>query len=407
MRIMNTILYRIRAGAALLFLLAASCAQFEDAREAREVEPLNTVVKVNLNIGSAPDPGTMNVKLINYAERYEVAATVDASGTVTVPGIIPGIYTITVSAEKFHNGFLFNYSGNAVNVDLVTNNKEVPIEVGASKSGALVMKEIYYCGSKTPTGGSYFRDQFYEIYNNSEAVQNVRGLCIAILNPLTATANLPVWPGEDTAKYVYSSVIWQVPQDKDYPLNPGESIIIAQMADDHQKSNLNPKSPVNLLGAEFETFVKVTSLINDNPAINMVMAFWPSPTPQWLTTVFGGAFVIYIPTETIDPTNYVSPVGSTSKNYRIPIEEVIDAVELVGNPNQVQLKRMPAVLDAGAATVGATYASKSVARKIKTTLEDGRIIYYDTNNSSEDFEVVEPPVIRRNDAKAPAWNTWK
>jgi hypothetical protein len=404
---MNTLLYRLWAGALILLLLVASCEQFEEAVNTKEVESLSTIVKVNLNIGSAPDPGTMNVKLINYAERYEVAATIDASGKVTVPGIIPGIYTVTVSAEKNYNGFLYNYSGNAVNVDLVTNNKEVTIEVGASKSGALVMKEIYYCGSKTPTGGSYFRDQFYEIYNNSEAVQNIKGLCIAILNPLTATANLPVWPGEDAAKYVYGSTIWQVPQNKDYLLNPGESFIIAQMADDHTKANLNPSSPVNLLSAEFETFVNATSLISDNPALNMVMAFWPSPTPQWLTTVFGGAFVIYIPTVPIDPTNYVSPVGSTTKNYRIPVDLVIDAVELVGNPNQVQLKRMPAVLDAGAATVGATYISKSVARKIKTTLGDGRIIYYDTNNSSEDFEVMAPPVIRRNNAKAPAWNTWK
>ncbi len=407
MRTMNTLLYRLWAGMALLLLLVTSCGQFEEANDAKEVEPLNTIVKVTLQIGDAPDPGTMNVKLVNYAERFEVAATIDESGKVTVPGIIPGIYTVTVSAEKNYKGFLYNYSGNAVNVDVVTNNKEIAVEVGASKSGALVMKEIYYCGSKTPSGGSYFRDQFYEIYNNSEAVQNVKGLCIAILNPLTATANLPVWPGDDAAQYVYASTIWQVPQDKDYLLNPGESIIIAQMADDHKKANLNPNSPVNLLSAEFETFVKATSLINDNPAINMDLAFWPSPTPQWLTTVFGGAFVIYIPAEPIIPSNYVSPVGSTSKNYRIAINLVIDAVELVGNPNQVQLKRMPAVLDAGAATVGATYQAKSVARKIKTTLSDGRIIYYDTNNSSEDFEVMDSPVIRRNEAKAPSWNTWK
>ncbi len=393
--------------AAMLLILSISCDQFQEAGEAELVKSLSTIVKVNLNIGSAPVPANMNVRLINYGERYEVNTTMDATGKVTVSNIIPGIYTITVSAEASQSGFTYNYSGNAVNVDLVTDNKEVTITVGASKSGALVMKEIYYCGSKTPTGGSYFRDQFYEIYNNSEEVVNVKGLCIAILNPLTATANLPVWPGDDAANYVYGSTIWQVPTSANYPLNPGESIIIAQMADDHKKSNLNPNSPVNLLSAEFETFVNATSLISDNPAINMVMAFWPSPTPQWLTTVFGGAFVIYFPSQPIDPVNFVSPVGSTSKNYKIPIEEVVDAVELVGNPNQVQLKRMPAVLDAGAATVGATYASQSVARKIKTTLPDGRNIYFDTNNSSDDFEVKDPPVIRRYNAKAPSWNTWK
>ncbi len=400
-------IYKILIVAVLALFTAASCQQFEEVSKIGEIESLSVVVKANLDLGSAPAPNGFNVKLINYAERYEVNTTMGANGTVTVEGIIPGIYTITLSSEKAQDGFTYNYSGNVVNVDVVTNNKQITVNVGASKSGALVLKEVYYCGSKTPTGGSYFRDQFYEIYNNSETVQNVRGLCIAILNPLTATANLPVWPGDDASKFVYASTIWQVPTDVDYPLNPGESIIIAQMADDHKKANLNPSSPMNLLSAEFETFINTTSLIQNNPAINMVMAFWPSPTPQWLTTVFGGAFVIYYPSVAINPANFVSPVGSTTKNYKIPIEEVVDALELVGNANQVQLKRMPAVLDAGAATVGGTYLSVSVGRKVKETKTDGRVILYDTNNSSEDFEVLNPPVIRRYGAKAPSWNTWK
>ncbi len=397
---------KIFTGMLLSLYLLTSCEQFKEANSAKDVQSLNAVVKVSLNIGNAPAPTSFNIRLVNYAERYEINTTVSATGSVNVGNIIPGIYTVTASAEMNYNGFTYNYSGNAVNVDIVSNNKQVTLNVGASKSGALIMKEIYYCGSKTPTGGSYFRDQFYEIYNNSEVVQNVRGLCIALLNPNTATANLPVWPGEDAAKFVYASAIWQVPKDKDYLLNPGESIIIAQMADDHKKSNLNPTSPVNLLSAEFETFINATSLISDNPAINMVMAFLPVVPPQWLTTVFGGAFVIYLPSEPVVPTNFVSPVGRTDKNYKISIDEVIDAVELVGNANQVQLKRVPAVLDAGAATVGGTYLSKSVSRKIKTTLADGRVIYFDTNNSSDDFEVVDP-MIRRNGAKAPSWNTWK
>ncbi len=391
----------------LVLLTVVSCQQFEDISKIGRVETLSANVVLTLDLGNAPVPSNFNVRFINYEERFELNTTMTPQGTVSVDGVIPGIYTITVSSEVSEDGFTYNYSGNAVNVDIVNNNRTININVGASRSGALVFKEIFYCGSRTPTGGSYFRDQFYEIYNNSESVQNVRGLAISIISPLTATANLPVWPPEDAGKFVYGLQIWQVPDNMDYPLNPGESIIIAQMADNHQKSNLNPNSPVNLLSAEFETFVNSTAIILDNPAINMTMAFWPRPTLQWLTTVFGGAFVIYFPSEPIDPNNYTTPVGQTSQVYRIPIEDVVDAVELVGNPNQVQLKRMPAVLDAGAATVGGTYLGVSVARKVRETLEDGRVILYDTNNSSEDFEVMDPPMIRRYGAKAPSWNTWK
>ena len=384
-----------------------SCEQFKDISEIGDVESLSANISVTLKLGLAPTPDQLTVKMVNYAERYELTTTMDPNGSVTMNDVIPGVYTITITSEKNQDGFTYNYSGNVVNTDIVTNNKQINVEVGASKSGALVFKEVYYCGSRTPKNSSYFRDQFYEIYNNSEVVQNVRGLALAMLNPMTATANLPVWAEPDAADYVYALQMWQVPDDMDYPLNPGESIIIAQMADDHNKENLNPNAPVTLLSAEFETFVKTSSFVQDNPAINMTMAFWPKPTPQWLTTVFGGAFVIYFPSEPIDPNKTVTSVGSSTECFRIPIEEVIDALENVGNENQAQLKRVPAVLDAGVATVGGTYLAKSVARKVKETKEDGRVILFDTNNSTEDFEVMDPPVIRRYGAKAPSWNTWK
>lgn len=394
----------------LLLTLLLSCEQFQSVSDAEKMVPLRATIEVNLNVGDAPIPDQLQVKLVNFAERYELSTTMTPNQPVTVENIIPGIYTVTVSAAKSEDGFSYNYNGNVVNVGITKDMETITVEVGAVKSGALLFKEVYYCGSRTPSGGSYFRDQFYEIYNNSDLEQNVRGLAIAIINPLTATANMPVYDGPDADKYVYALQIWQVPDTADFPLQPGESIIIAQMADDHRKENLNPSSPVNLLSAEFETLVQTTSLIQDNPAINMKMAFWPKPTNQWLTTVFGGAFILFVPSEPIDPnspTEVVSPVGTTTKTYRVPIESVVDALENVGNPNQMELKRMPAILDAGAATVNGTYLGVSVARKVKETHPDGRVILQDTNNSTDDFEVMDPPMIRRYDAKAPAWNTWK
>lgn len=382
-----------------------ACEQFEDNAGTEEVKPVRSVITLDLQLGDAPVPPVFHVQLINYAERFETNTTMSAGELLTVDDLIPGVYTITVSAEMNANGFTYNYSGSVVNQSVIRSGVRQKVKVESSKSGNLLLKEVYYCGSKTSSGGSYFRDQFYEIYNNSATVQNVRGLCISLLNPMTATANLPVWSGTDADKFVYGLQIWQVPTDKDYLLNPGESVIIAQMADNHQKATLNPNCPVNLITAEFETFVNSTSIISDNPAINMTMAFWPSPTPQWLTTVFGGAFVIYFPSQPIVPANYVTSVGSTTKCYKIPISEVVDALELVGNTNQMNLKRMPTVLDAGASTVGGTYLGKSVARKVKETV-NGRAVLYDTNNSSNDFEVKDTPVIRRYGAKAPSWNTW-
>ena len=399
----------IAAGLLIVGCLAfTSCDKFSDVRNTSKIGNISATVKINLSVQAGdPTPSSYQVKLNNFAEGFEVIKNAGQDGTITVDSLIPGIYTVTVSSEVASSGFTYNFNGNLVNTIVVKNGSELVVPVSASKSGSIVMKEIYYCGSKTPSGGSYFRDQYYELYNNGDQVQYLDGLCIGNLNPLTATANMPVWGGDHPENYIYFLTIWQVPgTGTTYPLAPGESVIIAQMADNHKIATLNPACPVNLLSAEFETFVNSTSLIKDNPAVNMKMAFWPSPTPQWLVTVFGGAYAIFYPKETIDPAKFVTPVGSTTKAYKIPIDQVVDAVELVNDATKMSLKRIPAVLDAGANFVSGTYTGQSLCRKIKTTLPNGRIIYKDSNNSTEDFEVQNTPVIRRNGSKIPSWNTW-
>ncbi len=408
----NLLTYFVVAVFALGF---SSCAQFDEIAESERVANVSAKVVVNTTLGEGvPAPETYTVKFNNYTEGFELVETTDASGIVNTESLIPGIYSITVSAEVAHNGSVYNFNGNLVNVNILNNGQSLTVDVNASKSGALVLKEIFYCGSKTPSGGSYFRDQFYEVYNNSDMVQYVDGMCIGNMLPALATANLPVWPDEFASSHVFFATIWQLPGtpgEKNYPLQPGESIIIAQMADNHQREALNPGSPVNLIGAEFEAYLQSTSLIKDNPAINMNLAFWPSPSKQWLVTVFGGAYAIFFPETPIDRNTYITPVGQTTKAKEIPIDWIVDAVELVNDETKIKLKRVPAVLDAGATTVGGTYVNKSVCRKVKETVQnpDGssRVKYYDTNNTSEDFYVTEIPMIHRDGAKSPSWNTWQ
>lgn len=405
---MKTIYNKVITTCAIV-AMAISCDSFSNLKDVKIVEPVSVAITTQLNIGDAPIPVSLNVRLLSYSENQEYNVKANVQGEIIVNGIIPGIYNIMVTQEETHESSTYFYSGSSGTVTLLDNNQRFTISISVAKAGALIFKEIYYCGSSAPTGGSYFRDQFYEIYNNSETVQNVRNLAIALLAPSPATASPPIWPDDVKDDYVFAASMWQVPDDKDYPLLPGESIIIAQMADDHQKENLFPASPVNLITAEFETFVANTSIIQDNPAINMHLAFWPSPTPQWLTTVFGGAYAIYNPGEPLtpgDPTNEVTPVGQTTKYLKIPIADVIDAVEALGNMIDINLKRLPIILDAGAVSVGGTYQNKSVSRIIKEVKEDGRVVYQDTNNSIDDFQINEPPMIRRNGAKAPSWNTW-
>jgi hypothetical protein len=388
------------------FLLLAGAALLSACDETETVKEINVSVQITMPDGITTSPDSFKVEFINYNDNIKVAKTAGADGKVTA-SILPGIYTISVSAEALEQGFSTLYSGSLVNENIITNGASYTIAVQAAKSGTLVFKEIYYAGCKTPSNTNYFRDQFYEIYNNSESVVYVDGLCMGTLLPTVASASLPTWDIADADKYVFFGNIWQLSGDgASYPLQPGEAIIISQWATNHQVGTLNPSSPVNLSSGEFEAYIPTSAILTDEPALNMEWVFNSgNVTPQWLTSVFGSAFAIFFPDETVDFTTFTTQVGNIAKGKGIPVSIILDAVEAVNDETKVQLKRIPTVLDAGATTVGLTYNGKSIARKIKET-NAGRNIYQDTNNSTNDFEVKDTPEIRRNGAGKPSWNTW-
>ena len=128
----------------------------------------------------------------------------------------------------------------------------------------------------------------------------------------------------------------------------------------------------------------------------------------------GWAFAIFFPkenefSEEQEASSDLS--GATYYSYPVPVEQIIDAVECIKDETQVANKRVPNVLDSGSIWLTdengepATGLGRSLVRKVSSTLEDGRVILQDTNNSTNDFECLKAEV-RRYGAGIPAWNTW-
>ncbi len=410
----------------LVALVATSCTDaFDNISDATEVTPIT--LKFNLNIEADDLVGyDLTLRLINYDENLEYSFPVSSAGrtlsratqnvSVEATGVIPGIYTVVLSGKGLTNDIEVSeylMSGSLVNESLTANGKSFDITVKAGIKGNIIFKELYFCGVPS----YYFRDQFYELYNNSNSTVYLDGLHIANLEPSTATTSLPTWEDEKDA-FVYGARVWKFPGNgADYPLQPGESIIVAQHAKNHKETNEN--SPVDLSGAEFEFYMGSTSF-PDMPAVNMDHVFYQGKADigtiqMWLVSVFGGAYVIFkVPEdETWDPVNtdWAVPLGtsSTTRFAKIPVEWVWDAVELGNNESMVNAKRVPGILDAGMSWVGNIYCGLSVARYVEEgkTLNNGAPIYMDTNNSTDDFERGLTPEIRRNGALTPSWNTWK
>ena len=143
----------------------------------------------------------------------------------------------------------------------------------------------------------------------------------------------------------------------------------------------------------------------DNPeSVNMTLKIdFNVFGTQWLSSVFGCAYVIFFPDREFDNTTWVQPDGYSTQAKEFPIDCIVDAVELVNNATKINQKRMPTILDAGATFTGGTYTGKSVSRKIRES-KNGRNFYMDTNNSSDDFVVNEVAEVRRDGAGIPSWS---
>ena len=424
---MRKYIYYIAAFAAIA--LASSCSKMmHDALDAEIVEPIKVTYQINIKDFKTPNgtPVTApanwyeNLEVIfnNFSEGISVPVSVGSDG-IAKAEIIPGVYNITVRSTQNYEGEDYIINGLAQNVTLVENitaaNDAYTIAIKPILASALCIREMYYAGSL----GGYFRDQFYEIYNNGEEVIYLDHLCLAHLVPEYATTALPEWPAEDgVGKYAYAKTLWQIQGDgDDYPLQPGESVVLAQEAADHTKiETWAGFGLVDTSRVEWECWSGNEQRINPEVP-DLPYVFWSGwiMTMQWLTSVDGSAMALYQPGKNLEfGSDYwqegvttSAMVGQGGQQYvRIPVGDIYDAVECIPTSADLDMKRIPGILDSGATSVDGYYNGKSVSRKIVDYREDGTPIFQDTNNSTDDFEVLDAPMIRRHGVKRPAWSPW-
>lgn len=397
-----------------------SCDSFKDAFDAKNVTPLSVKVKTQILVEGIESTEGLKIKFDNYNEDIHITKEL-VGNDISIDGIIPGIYSVNITGKVTNTlGDEYYLNGSVINKALYEGENNLDISVSGLKISPLVFKEIFYAGTKP----FYFRNQFYELYNNSTKTLYLDGIYFANLTPGTATTKLPVWPESDGNNYAYAERVWKFPGNgTDYPLAPGESCVISQFAANHKLPIYNPDSPVDCSSSEFE-FNMNNPNFPDQPAHDMVHVFYNGKevmgtVPQYLTSVFGGAYVIFqVPKEkSYDPVNdsnlkTINLASSSSTLYaKIPIKYILDAVEAGNNESMIAAKRVPSVLDAGMTYVEETYCSLGVARKLLTDdngniiyNEDGSIILQDTNNSTEDFERRVVPQLRKYNTKMPSWN---
>jgi hypothetical protein len=379
------------------------------------------------------------IKLTNKMDGKVNTAKADATGKVVFGSITPGNYSavasLTISAADYSA-----FTGTVTNQDIVFNaSLETSIIVGTTplqltlQSGRLgdwVIKQIYYGGSSA-SNGAVFRDQFIEVFNNSNEVLYADSLYIALIygkNTRVSSVDItqPTYQQNGqfnwqssigiagtnvNTNYVYIKSLLMIPgTGKQHAVQPGASIIIAQNAVNHKTpytgvdgkaySVKQPELTIDLSGADFETYYGDIPGVNplgsdtDNPSVKNVKILMTDDRDMILNNNgYEGIAIFKMKDDPIValpgfPSPETKSVISTTILYKqLPIGQVIDGVDIAHTtPASRAAKRMPDPIDAGFIfTTGGAYSSQSVIRKTSKNM-NGRKILKDTNNSTSDFD---------------------
>jgi len=375
---------------------------------ANEVQTFAVDVNVLLPETYAQTVGAGARVLLTSTERgTSDTATANAQGVARFPRVLPGSYLISSSLSlDATQALALTGQATAVTLNaleparsiLTAPTSPITLRLAGSRLGDLVIKEVYYTGSRTPSGGTYFSDQFVEIYNNATDTVFADGLFIADsfgpagqINPTTVPT-----PFQSQTGSVFVSSVWQVPgTGRQVPIAPGSSIVIAQDGIDHRNDpNGNTNSPVNLANANFETYnERPDGRDLDSPSVPNLTRVVHRGGFDWLLPVFGPGVVIFRAPSVAALDTVLVPGTTATYVTRVPNNLVVDAFEALQNGNSAAYKRVPAALDAGFVFASGTYVAESARRRTATTIGPRRVLR-DTNNGTSDFEIITRPTPR-------------
>lgn len=315
--------------------------------------------------------------------------------------VIDGLYRINLEAEVTYEvegkALKGKIRGEITSLKVLHNgNKSITIEAQLfDVNQGFVFAEIFFAGTKTPEGKSYYADKYFRIYNNSNAPLDAQGLAIAESAFMSVTQR--DYTPDIKTEAMAVGTLYMIPRGKEVMVQPGESLLICDVAKDHREANTNS---FNESDADFEWFDETSSNMDiDTEVPNLVKIYSYSKTIWTLHNRGFKSYALVKVPDAITPEKYLQdytydyhydmiikgqtyPMDRTC--YKVPNEWVVDAVNLSVEA-KYEWNPISAVLDKGWTYCGTidkdpTRFGRSVRRKVLS----GKFLQ-DTNDSSVDF----------------------
>ncbi len=275
-----------------------------------------------------------------------------------------------------------------------------------TSGGGVVIGKIFSNMMKNDANKAYAPACYIQLYNNSTDTLDIAGMYIGMVENHSTAAQawtVAAMAEEGKADSVAIKQLFRFPTDKEYRMDPGQSIVVTNAAWNH--SSVAAAAP-DLTNADFE--VKTTNNAykdyhNDAvPAMELVHSMTAAMDFINFSTTGPGSIVLLAHNLDLTKCGVGFQRGKTSGNsiMFVPNYKIIDAIDVVVNTKakspSADDKRISTNYDAGFtahATAGGNNG-EAIVRKTAYVTTAGRTVLFDTDNSSLDCEVVTDLAIR-------------
>lgn len=368
---------------ALLGITSGCTSSDNDPKDQKQILHLKAVLSESVAIESlvAEVTDTRTTKMTEYP--------LSAKGEGDL-SLLAGTYDVTLRGKTTDGRELLGQKQGIVLKEELS--VTISVELKKADTKGLIFGEIFNNGETNAR--MMHPDQYFTIVNNSNTVQYVDGLVFAVaFHPNCLPADKITQYSDKTGEIPLLSLLQFPGSGREYPVQPGGQIVVAATATNHHDPSTHPNS-VDLSGADFEMVFPDTenSKDVDNPLVpNMIIHFDGFEGSGIMHPRGFYPPMLFAPDTDIESFKKAHVVTFDGKDgekislYTAPIKLVLDAVE-TGCEGQLKQKTFPASLDEGAALVTGCHRQELLRRK--SIMENGRRVWVDTDNSTNDFERV-------------------
>jgi len=371
--------------AALLLVGSAaffSCNNDDDVK----IKSYPMEVKFALNDGLAWNNIT-DAKLIVSNDKG-LHDTISIKGDTTIT-FVQGQYNFVVTGKVKDEAVAYVQGTAGANL---FQNATVNVALSKVVRSSLIFKAIYTTGGKQ----GYMKDGYFEIVNNSDEVQYLDGLILSA--PAGKQQNKNAWQAngfEDLYACGQGQVLAFPGSGHDYPLQPGQSVLIANDgANQKDLAGAGNHCP-DLSKADWEVYLSYVNGEIDYPAKNLDVIFVNNKYMKAFGLgFFGRAYVLARLPQGMTPEAFAADhsnikkepgnAAATMEYLVIPSKYVLDAVDIWDAQTTNHYPTFLAKDDAEGVLASKAWEGKCVRRKV-TKVVNGRAYYQDTNNSANDF----------------------